>query len=155
MSLIFQKINNGYESDPNDSDPIVSVHNNDLTLLFNLNCISYTQFTRGQKGKIVFNDCLMFRVGDPNDEGFYIDPKNPSKRNDSTWNYTDFPDLKMYNFYCVENSDWQDTFGPHAFTNKDLSRETENHGDYKHYLFMMKDATFECIARFYQEKLPV
>lgn len=154
MSLSFTKLNNTYSPDPNGARPLINIYEKIVSIRFDLDSINYKQFTREQLGEITFTDCLMFRVGSPNDEGFFIDPKNPSKRNNSRWNYTDFPNLNFHNFYCVENSDWKTTFGPHAFLNKELTEKGHTDADFKHFLFLMKDGTFECIARSYTETIP-
>ena len=98
----------------------------------------------------------MYRVGSPNDEGFFIDPRNPGRiKNDSRWNHTDFPDLEFHNFYVVKNSDWQRNFGPNAAVNKPLKDKTQDLDNLNHYLCLMKEGTFECVARSYEEFIPI
>lgn len=152
MEISFTKLNHGYESDPNSGRPIIEIYNTQVILKFELNHFIYGKFEAGQFGEIMFDDCSMFRVGDPNLDGLYRDPKNPKElRNDTIWNRSDFPDLEAHTFFQVEGSDWQHNFGPAAYVNKELSEDDQ---EFKHFLFIMKDGTFECVARGYRENIP-
>jgi len=129
----------------------------DIILVFDLNYFIYEQFKEGDKGRIIFKDCLMYRVGDPNDEGFY------GKNNNSAWKastaeklgWENYPEISKSigwdNFYEIEGSDWKSIteFGGTVI------KEVENKQEYKHYVFFMKDGTFECVARTYSEEIPM
>ncbi len=155
MSLEFEKLNKNYAPDPNITVPSGVMDGDNLTLTFPLNYFIYKQFKDGDQGKIIFKDCLMYRIGSPNDEGFFIDPKNPGRmKNNSRWNYTDFPELEFHNFYIVKNSDWQTSFGPDVIVNKQLKDKIKDPENLNHYLCFMKEGTFECIARSYEEEIP-
>ena len=79
MRIMLKQLNHNYEADPNGSWPDFKVVGKDIILVFDLNYFIYEQFKEGDKGRIIFKDCLMYRVGDPNDEGFY------GKNNNSAW----------------------------------------------------------------------
>lgn len=155
MNLKFKKFNTYYAPDPDLADPVPRVDGDRVVLNFQLNHYLYKQFERDAWGKITFNDCLMYRVGSPNDEGFFINPKNPDRYNDSRWNYTDFPELEFSNFYIVENSDWRQNFGPDSIINKEIQSKITDLENLNHYLLFMKEGTFECIARNYVEEIPL
>ena len=154
QKINFKKLNNNYQPDPNIASPDVELAGDKLLLSFPLNYHLYDRYKEDQYGTIIFNDCFMYRVGDPNDEGFFIDPKNPGRmRNNSRWNITDFPQLEFHNFYLVENSDWQTNFGPDPIITKAVQSEIKDPEKLNHYLFLMKEGSFECIARSYEEKI--
>lgn len=142
------KINRDYASDPNLAIPMLRIYDNWISLHFPLNYYIFP-FHENSKAIIRFENCLMFRSGDPNDEGFY------GKNNNTRWKYEDFSYVEVDDFYVVENSDWQTNFGPDAYINqnlmKDLSIPKEK---YKHFVFFMKEGTFECVATDYKEEIP-
>jgi hypothetical protein len=104
----------------------------------------------GPKHTVNFKECLMYRVGDPNDEGFYGGGQ-PHIRNSTKYNKTDFPSLEFYELYEVIGSDWQQSQlgeGTVILSNDYQSKEPN---EYKHYLWFMRDGSFECVAKGFEE----
>lgn len=137
--IILKKISTNYGSEPNIADPMFCLHGDRLILIFPLNYRLF-DFKEGQKGSIVFFGCTGFRSGAPNDEGFYL-------KDNKIWNREDLGLIDWHSFYEVSNvpSDYYDTF----YKNNDYKNNT----NLKHYVFFMKEGTFECLAESYEEKI--
>lgn len=135
------KLNKNYQSDPNIAEPKVEIQSDKLALSFELNSFIFS-FKEGQLGKIVFNNCYSYRVGNPNDEGYYL--------NDNVlWNKNNFPDVEwdcFYQVYDVPVSYFKD------FKNLNENQSNSSAG-FNHYVFFMKEATFECLAESYTENI--
>lgn len=136
--VTFQKQNIPYAADPGVARPHVEKVGNDLLLTF-------TVQDSGVSGAILFMEPLMFRVGDPNDEGFYRSGFEPGIINESIYSKKRFPDLKFWDFYEVFGVDWKsDLLG----TSTDvLTQNFKEKEGFHHFVFFMKDGTFECVAR--------
>src|SRR5262249_42518255 len=67
----FQKLNDGWDAEPNAPEPHVRVDDADLTLTFFLSPWSHTKIREYDRGEIIFRNCWRYRVGAPNDEGWY------------------------------------------------------------------------------------
>ena len=132
------KLSEDYQSDPNIASPKVKIDRKELTLSFELNYFIFP-FKEGQFGKIVFNSCYSYRLGKPNDEGFYLDEND-------LWNKENFPDLEWNCFYEAQGvpTSYIGTF--------EMIDRGENNLPVKlnHYVFFMKEATFECLAESYK-----
>lgn len=135
------KLNKDYQSDPNIAKPEVQIDKKKLTLMFNLNYQIYN-FKENQVGKIIFNNCHSYRIGNPNDEGFYMG-------DNKIWNNKNFPNLEWNCFYEV--CDTPDSYLQNfkiLYESKDNLKEKLNH-----YVFFMKEGTFECLAESYIENI--
>lgn len=135
------KLNKNYQSDPNVAKPEVKINQKELTLLFELNYQIY-DFKEDQIGEIIFHNCYSYRIGDPNDEGFYL-------KDNEIWNNKNFPNLEWDCFYKVHGT-------PDSYL-KDFKTVDKNQnnlqGKLNHYVFFMKEGTFECLAESYTEKI--
>jgi len=110
-------------------------------LSFELNYFKFP-FKEDQIGEIVFSNCYSYQSGKPNDEGFYLN-------DNAVWNKKNFPDLEwncFYEVYGVPNSYVQN------FKAVDENQNTSP-TKLKHYVFFMKEGTFECLAESYIENI--
>jgi hypothetical protein len=139
--ITFDKLDIPLKPEPNTATPKVDVFSDTLLLSFSTNVYN-------TEGKIIFNEPLMYRIGDPNDEGFFDSKSNPKIKNDSIYSFTRFPDLEFNAFYIVKGYDWKNSLLGKG-TNI-LNEEYKNISDCIHFVFFMKDGTFECIARSYK-----
>jgi hypothetical protein len=141
----FLKITDGYGPEPNLAEPSISFDGSDLILTFPLNWQIFKNFHQGDTGKLTFKNWYKYRMGDPNDEGFY------GRDNETKWSRAAFPELEFNEFYEVLDSDWQNDFGPSEQINQHAEQGT---ADKKHYLCFMKDGTFEVVADSYNQQIP-
>ena len=137
MNIELKKLNKNYESDPNIAFPNVEVFEDQVKLTFELNYFTFS-FNEEQRGEINFIKCHAFRVGAPNDEGFYLN-------SNSLWNKNNFPNLQWDCFYEVIGApeNYFDSFN--KITTQSDSKNLH------HYVFFMKEATFECLAESFKE----
>ncbi len=131
----FIQINDNWNAEPNSPDVEIKVQNNDVIVSFYLNAFEFSEYAEGDKGIVTFYNCIQYRYGSPNDEGFYCFGQS---------RYKEFG-VKWGEFYEIEDSDWRTNF-PDAIL---LRNEIDSSKKYKHYLFYFKDGAFECIANSY------
>jgi len=125
----FQKLNEGWDAEPNVPEPHVHEDGAGLTLTFFLSPWSQTNIREYDRGEIDFRNCWRYRVGAPNDEGWY---KGHCR------------------FRCLA-PEWGDFYevtgdllegGPKDWVLvKPIPSEPS-----RHFLFYFKDETFECDA---------
>ena len=139
--ITLTKLNKNYESDPNIASPKVEINQEDLVLSFELNYFKFP-FKEDQVGKITFRNCYSYRVGDPNDEGFYLG-------DNEAWNSKNFPSIEWNCFYQASGV-------PGSYL-KNFTVVTQDKNDLpiklNHYVFFMKEGTFECLAENYTENI--
>ncbi len=152
MKNNLKQLNTSYQSDPNTANPNIELHKNQLTLKFQLNTEMH-EFKQTDIGKITFVKCLMVRVGSPNDEG-YTSAQEEGVRY-SPWNKIDFPQIEWGSFYEVESSDWSSITDYEGYTDNKLMETVKDKSKFKHFVFFMKEATFECVAESYTEEIPL
>ena len=133
MDSEFEQLNKEWNAEPNAPEVSISVSGNNVEVTFFLNAFQFANFNEQDTAKLVFHDCLQYRYGSLNDEGFYIFNQSRFKKLGIKWG----------EFYLVHNSDWEDVF-PDCVHVSD-----QQHDGLKHYLFYFRDGTFECIARDY------
>lgn len=129
VQISFEQLNIGWNADPNAPEPDITVHGTDVMLEFYLNAFAYEGFSEGDKAKITFHDCYLYRDGSPNDEGFYLYNQSRYKKYGIEWG----------EFYLVHHSDWRENF-------PDPIRVGTFHDHLQHYLFYFREQTVECIA---------
>jgi hypothetical protein len=99
--------------------------------------------------RLCFVDAVSYRVGCPNDEGFY-GGGNPGTINNSIYSSRDFPELKFGYFYEVEGFDWSNGLvgdNVHIL----LECRSWEFKNIKHFVYFMKDGTFEYLCRKWHE----
>lgn len=145
MPTTFTQLNDGWNAEPNGQDPEISFDGNDLLFGFLLNDIIYPQFRSAEKGILRFRDCWRYRLGRTNDEGWYRGQCRFS-RLAPAWGHfyevhgdllLDFvPDPKAFRTHGIQ------------LTPEPLSWETigKPAPGSRHFLFYLRDQTFECDA---------
>ena len=130
MSTRFTKLNDDWNAEPNAPAPVAARSGNDVVLEFLLNPSQFKQFSYGDRGRLVFRNCWRYRLGGTNDEGWYLGQCRFSKIAPA-WGefYEVHGDLKLES----SPDDWV-VLGP------------ELHASAKHFLFYLRDETFECDA---------
>lgn len=150
MQIDFQKIDLPFKPAPNTAVPLVEVHNTDVLLGFDSCELDDYDFYNAKIRHINFVDCLMYREGSPNDDGFYLFGDEPKINNDSIYYKQNFPDLDFDTFYKVIGVDWKnDLLGNGT---KILDNQYKEKEGFIHFVFFMKDGTFECVAKEYNIK---
>jgi hypothetical protein len=145
MSTTFTKLNGGWNAEPNGQTPEISFAGRDLVFAFLLNDLVYPKYQTAEKGILRFPECWKYRIGGPNDEGWYRGQCRFS-RLAPTWG----------EFYEVHGDlllDWVPD--PEAFRTRGIQLELRplrwvtigEHGACsRHFLFYLRDQTFECDA---------
>src|SRR5437763_1705683 len=72
MHTRFIKLNDGWNAEPNAPAPIVHRAGNDLAVDFRLNPFQLKRFSAGDRGRLIFHNCWRYRLGETNDEGWYL-----------------------------------------------------------------------------------
>ena len=67
----FEQLNKDWNAEPNAPEVEITVTGNDVVVEFYLNAFQFEAFNEGDKVVLTFRDCLQYRYGSPNDEGFY------------------------------------------------------------------------------------
>lgn len=134
MNIEFEQLNIDWNAEPNAPEVTVSISGNNVEVKFFLNTLLFENSDEQNIAKLIFHDCLQYRYGSPNDEGFYIHNQSRFKELGVKWG----------EFYLVHNSDWEKMF-PDRVHVSDQSLD-----GLKHFLFYFKDGTFECIAKDYE-----
>ena len=129
----FLRLNENWNAEPNTPDPFIKIIGSDIKLSFYLNAFEHEQFNEGDIGILEFHNCVQYRIGAPNDEGFYIYGQSRYKQYGVEWGH----------FYLVQNSDWKTNFPEAIIVNKIVNQNLN------HYLFYFRDETFESIAESY------
>jgi hypothetical protein len=130
MSTRFVKLNDGWNAEPNAPTPAVSRSNNDVVLEFLLNPHQFKEFSEGDRGQLVFRNCWRYRLGGTNDEGWYRGQCRFSKVAPEWGEFYEVQgDLKLES----SPDDW-------------VVLSPEPQAPEKHFLFYLRDETFECDA---------
>ncbi|MCE9517397.1 hypothetical protein K8Q96_00125 [Candidatus Nomurabacteria bacterium] len=145
MQIDFKKIDLPFKPDPNTAMPVIEVLNSNLLLSFESHELNDYDFKNFKIAKIEFVDCLIYRIGSPNDEGFYLFGADPKINNDSIYSKKAFPDLDFDAFYKVTGVDWKNNLLGNG--TKVLNGQYKEKENFNHFVFFMKDGTFECIAK--------
>jgi hypothetical protein len=130
MSTSFIKLNDNWSAEPNSPAPAISHSGNDVTLEFRLNSFKFKQFSEGDRGRLVFRNCWRYRLGGANDEGWYRGQCRFSEVAPA-WG----------EFYQVQGDLKLDS-SPDPW----LVLSPEPQVPVKHFLFYLRDGTFECDA---------
>jgi hypothetical protein len=127
-SLLFKRLNDGWNAEPNAPAPTVRESGSQVQLKFFLNPFAYDA-EEEEMGCVTFSECLMWRLGSTNDDGWYAGQCR-------------------YSNIAPEWGQFYELLGPDA----QRSNPTDWHapkpsgsGD-RHFLFYLRDETFECIA---------
>jgi hypothetical protein len=125
--MSFLKRNSGWNAEPNAPYPTVFTTGSSLQLTFYLNGFDYDA-EKGEKGILSFSDCQVWRLGSPNDEGWY---RGQCRYSGLAPEWGEFYELTEENALS-RPTDWQHPVHSGAGT--------------RHFLFYFRDETFECLA---------
>jgi hypothetical protein len=125
----FVRLNLDWNAEPNAPDARIEVSGSDVVLRFTLNSWLYEHFSEGQPGSLHFTGCSRWRLGSTNDEGWFMGQCRYSK---VAPEWGEFYEVIGDDPQRDAPLDWQ-LVGP------DLPNA-------RHFLFYLKDSTFECLA---------
>lgn len=125
MTTRFIKLNDGWNADPNVPDERLDLHVYELVLSFRLNRFQFAA-AEGERAAIRFSDVSHYRLGEENDHAWY----------EGLGRYPEAP--VWGEFYEVregvpplDEGGWVEVHNPRAP---------------RHFLFYLRDSTFECLA---------
>jgi hypothetical protein len=124
----FLHLNEGWNPEPNAPFPKVQVEGAKVKLRFGLNPWVF-EATPNEQGLLTFSDCSEWRLGETNDEGWYLDQCR-------------------YSGITPEWGEFYEIVGPdpvaHAPNDWNVTNRAE--AGRRHFLFYFRDETFECFA---------
>jgi hypothetical protein len=128
-TITFKKLNDGWNAEPNDPAENVVVYGNLVELSFALNPWEFDA-AEGSRATLNFSQCARWRLGRPNDEGWY---RGQGRFETSSHSWGEFYEVFDATQSVEEPTDW-----------KILNPE---HRKSRHFLFYLRDNTFECYAQ--------
>jgi hypothetical protein len=156
----FKKLNQGWNAEPNAPEPSVRRDGPDIVLRFFVNPWQFRQFEEDDLGFLRFHDCLRYRLGPTNDEGWYRGQCRYS-RSAPAWGefyeITGF-DIQLLNqpggWVTIKGSPFSSLllgslgiYFPGVVSRLKLGRHSDGTlSPARHFLFYFRDGTFECIA---------
>ncbi len=144
-NITFEEILLPIEPEPNTAMPRVTVTDKNVELSFDMRGPDWPD--SDATAKMLFVDCLMYRIGSPNEDGLYFGSE-PGINNDSIYSYKNFPSIKLHTFYKVHGLNWkEDLLGKETVIVQNDYKQKDN---YNHFIFFMKDSAFECVAKEYK-----
>jgi hypothetical protein len=126
----FNRLNHGWNAEPNSPDPHVSTEGRTVFLDFALNHFLFPQFEEGQRGRLEFRGCERYRLGSTNDEGWY---RGQCRFSTLAPSWGEFYEIAGDSQLLDAPTDW-----------RRLSATST--GALRHFLFYFRDNTFECVA---------
>ena len=129
----FQQLNDDWNAEGVDPDGQVSVSGSTMRFTFFLGeWGAYTRSEEWETGRLSFENCAMWRRGEPNDEGWFRGQCRYSKVAPIAPGYVAFYELIGVDDHRLDPADWHE-----------LAPLTPEH---QHFLFYMHDETLECFA---------
>lgn len=129
MDTIFEKLNKGWNADPNDPQVRIEKVGPDLRVSFDLNAFEFPEFKEGQRGELLFMHCTRHRMGRVNDEGWF---RGHCRFSSLAPSWGEFYEVHGDLLLDQIPNDWQ--------SGVETDMET------RHFLFYFRDAEFECDA---------
>lgn len=128
IDTLFERLNKNWNAEPNAPDEMVSNSGTNIELHFTLNPFAYVAF-EDERAKVTFHSCSKWRLGSTNDEGWY---RGQCRYSGIAPKWGEFYEVLGVNPLKDEPSDWK------------LPEEIGS-GE-RHFLFYLRDSTFECFA---------
>lgn len=138
METSFISLNHGWNADPNAPDPKIVLQSNELLLSFAVNAFQFPRFVEGSICTIRFKQGWRYRLGTTNDEGWY---RGDCRFSSLAPAWGEFYEVSGNLLLQSAPQDW-------------VVAAVAEPGSH-HYLFYLKDHTFECDAGSYQVHLPL
>jgi hypothetical protein len=130
MKPHFLQLNVGWNAEPNAPDPQVEVLGKDILLRFHVNPFQFKEFEEDEIGFLRFLNCVRFRLGPTNDDGWYQGQCRFSK---VAPEWGEFYEITGDDTSTIGPTDWHPV-------------STTSTGELRHFLFYFRDNTFECVA---------
>jgi len=127
-SIAFTKLNHGWNAEPNAPDERVVVNGDRVELSFLLNPWAFDA-AEGDVGRLRFQGCTRWRLGPTNDEGWY---RGECRYSNTAPGWGEFYEVTGPDPLADQPKDWQ-------------ALPSDAPGN-RHFLFYLRDTTFECIA---------
>jgi hypothetical protein len=125
----FQQLNDGWNAEPNAPDPAIELRGDEVVLAFFANPFQFPRFSEEQRLRLHFTNARRYRLGPTNDEGWH---RGQCRFSGAAPRWGEFyevsGDLKLDR--CP--ADWR------------VIRDSAQPS--RHYLFYLRDQTFECEA---------
>lgn len=126
------QITTDWNADPNSPGEELTMNGTDLIIDIYLNYFLFDQYKEGDKVKIRFKKCVEYSLNGCNDEGYFYGQ------------YRTNPDeLPWGEFYEIKSGLDRKMPNPTVIV-------TNDNLDKKHFIFFLKDSTFECLASEYE-----
>ena len=125
---IFEHLNTGWNAEPNAPDPVVAAVGTVVRLSFFLNPFIFDA-GEDEVGQLTFTDTSLWRLGATNDEGWY---RGQCRYSGIAPAWGEFYEIHGDDPLRLAPTDWEKT--PNA---EPVER---------HFLFYLRDETFECLA---------
>ncbi len=125
------KLNKNWNAEPNAPDPVVSKTDEGIELTFLLNPFVYQHIDDDDTGTLEFFDVYAYRLGSTNDEG-YFRGQFRFKNEQLPWG----------EFYELIDSKWKKDFPDDKVILDDSIKKSK----LRHFIFFLRDETFECLA---------
>ena len=129
------KLNKNWNAQPNVPQPHVTTTDEGIDLTFFLNPLPFQHIDEDDKGTLKFLDVYAYRLGATGEEGY----------NRGEFRYKN-AQLPWGEFYELLGSNWKNDFPD----DKQVINEQANKSKLRHFIFFLKEETFECLAIDYQ-----
>ncbi|MDN5001970.1 hypothetical protein ACFQZO_13840 [Bradyrhizobium sp. GCM10027634] len=127
--LSFRKLNEGWNAEPNAPWPHVAISGHDVLLSFLLNPFQFTSFAEEDQGILRFSNCVRYRLGATNDEGW---SRGQCRYSKLAPRWGEFYEIAGCDPHMMDPIDWELVGGTSTSS--------------RHFLFYFRDETFECMA---------
>lgn len=137
MSTTFEQLNIGWNAEPNAPEPRIELTGTELRLYFLVNPFQFPAYAEGEIATLRFSDCWRYRLGPTNDEGWYRGRCRFSRLAPS---WGELYEVRGDLLEPAAPDDWHQI----------APKPTQS----RHYLFYLRDQTFECDATRWEVTLP-
>lgn len=134
----YKKLNDTWNAEPNTPEVKLIVEKTSVSLIFYINTFLFENFKEDQKGILTFKSVHKFSLNNKNDESYY-QGKYRYKNSKLPWG-------EMY----LLDSNWSNDFHENHLIILPFNKNLINH---KHFIFFLKDNTFECVAESFEFNL--
>jgi hypothetical protein len=125
----FHQLNDGWNAEPNAPNPFIEIEGRDVLITFLMNSMVFPQFAPEDLGRLRFVSCSRYRLGPTNDEGWY---RGQCRFSECAPKWGEFYELTGDLRLAECPKDWVEVGA--------------SHGVSRHFLFYLRDETFECDA---------
>jgi hypothetical protein len=129
MSTLFARLNDGWNAEPNAPGERIAVSPSEVTLSFLMDSARFPTYAPNDVGTLHFANCWRYRLGATNDEGWC---RGQCRFSGIAPEWGEFYELSGDLRAGEIRGDWTVSGEPIAGT--------------RHFLFYLKDSTFECDA---------